>query len=220
MARSRSLNASPSIRLLLLLSLVTFSAQAATHVEASLSRLDGSYPWRRIAEGTPTLAYSTVTALGGLWIMLDSRHHNDAERTVGALSAVTGGIMFLDSLALTFGKSSGEHFLDHYREMPASGDGLFPSREAYAQAALARFSHTSRSSRLVRGALALANAAPYFYFYFSNSVRYRNAVFLGSGLVAIGLYRFLIPSPEERAASILIGASPVTPNSVALRWSF
>ena len=123
-----------------------------------------------MAEGAPTLLYGTLTALGGLWIMLDSRHHNDGERTVGALAAVTGGVLFLDSLALVSGKSSGEHFLQHYREMPATGDGLFPSRQAYADASLARFARTSRSGRLVRGALNLTNAAPYFYFYFTRAV--------------------------------------------------
>lgn len=209
-----------AFRLLLWLSLASVTARGATHVEAALSRLDGSYPWRRIAEGAPTLAYGAVTGFGGLWIMLDSRHHNDTERTIGAVAAVTGGAMFLDSLASSFGKSSGEHFLDHYREMGTNGDGLFATKDAYADAALARFAETSRSSRYVRGALALANAAPYFYFYFSNSVRYRNAAFLGGGLVAIALYRFFIPSPEEGAASILIGSSPATPASFALRWGF
>ncbi len=209
-----------ALRLLLWLSLASITARGATHVEAALLRLDGSYPWRRVAEGVPTLAYGAVTGLGGLWIMLDSRHHNDTERTVGAVAGVTGAVMLLDSLAMSFGKSSGEHFIEHYREMGPNGDGLFSTKDAYADAALARFAETSRSSRYVRGALALVNAAPYFYFYFSNSLRYHNAVFLGGGLVAIALYRFLVPSPEEGAACILIGSSPATPTSLALRWSF
>lgn len=206
------------LRLALLLLLSAFSAHAATRAETSVAKLDGAYPWRRIAEGVPTIAYGAVTALGGLWIMLDSRHHNDNERTVGAVAALTGSVLFLDSLASSFGKSSGEHFLDHYREMAPSGDGLFPNKDAYADAALKRFAHTSRSSRLLRGALSLVNAAPYFYFYFENKTRYRNAQYLGAGLVAMALYRFLVPSPEEGAASVLIGSE--TPLGVTLAWRF
>ncbi len=203
-----------------LLLFLTLSAQGVSRLDTAVTRLDGSYPWRRIAEGVPTIAYGAVTALGGLWIMLDSSHHNNGERTVGAIASLTGAVLFFDSIASSFGKSSGEHLLDHYREMPANGDGLFASKDAYAEAALKRFADTGRSSRLVRGAVSLANAIPYFYFYFENKTRYRNAQYLGAGLVALALYRFFIPSPEENAASVLFGANSAAPLGVSVAWRF
>jgi hypothetical protein len=203
----------------LLLSLLSLRSFGASSIETAFGRLDSGYPWRRIAEGVPAVAFSSFTALGGFWIMLDSAHHDDTERTVGAIAAVTGSLMFLDSLSLLFGKSSGERAIAHYREMPATGDGLFPSKEAYAKAALPRFAETSRSSRWVRGGLTLVNAAPYFYYYFSNPGRYRNTQYMGSAMALLALYRILIPSPEEGAASLL-AAADVSPLGVALSWRF
>lgn len=206
-------------RSLILFCLITQSAFGATRVESAVSRIDGGYPWRRYVEGIPSLAYGATTALGGVWIMLDSRHHNNSERTVGALSAVLGGVFFLDSLAVTFGESSGEMMARHYRGMSPNGDGLYPNRDAYAEAAVRRFGDSSRTTRWIRGALTLANAAPYFYFYFSNQTRYRNAQYMGAGLAAIALYRLLWPSPEESAASVLVGAGESGFPTLALRWS-
>lgn len=190
-------------RALFFFCLIAASAKAE-RVETALGRIDGSYPWRRYAEGFPAAAYGAATGLGGLWIMLDTRHHNDTERTVGAIAAVTGGILLLDSLSVLFGKSSGERMAAHYREMDKNGDGLFANRDAYARAALVRFAESSRTDRWVRGVLTAVNAAPYFYFYFSNKARYGGALFLGSGLGLIALYRMFIPSAEESAAGLVL----------------
>ncbi len=173
-------------------------------LDLAYRQLDDAYPSSRAIGGTISIITGAAVGFGGFFLMIDTSRPTD-EGIVGAIGMCAGIATGVDGIVRAFGRSSAEALIPHYEHFPAGKPaeyGGLKDKAQYGEEQLSLMMSESRTSRWLRAGLDLVAAGSYFYLYTKkDGGKWAYQYLLGPAIAsaAIGVYRILRGSPEERA---------------------
>jgi hypothetical protein len=174
------------------------------NLDTAFRGLAASYPGTAILGGSISMVSGAFTGFGGFILSLDGSRPGD-EQATGGVAMVTGAVTGVDGLVRFFGKPTATTLSEHYFNFPAGKPaqyGGLQTKLQYGEATLKELASDGKAARILRGVTDLVSAGCYLYLYGKAPTgNYNGFEFPAAALAAIGLYRILKMSPEERAWS-------------------
>lgn len=186
--------------LLGLLLILAFPAHAKTPLDAAFDQYAEENTRARVLGGGLSLAMGALSGFGGFLIFANPKYPGD-EQVAGLGLMAAGAITGSEGFIRMFSESALSYRMKNYRETkPGEAPPIGKSRQEYGERAIEEEASDAKRDRRLRGVLDIASAAGGLYLALKpNRTLWRDLLYPSIGYAAVGLYRWIFSSPEERA---------------------
>ena len=150
-----------------------------------------AYPFRRQVGGSFSLFFGGLAATRGTLLITDSNSRTD-ETIAGYFLIGMGLTRAIDGTSRLLHPSSGEQAAEAFANIENPDTEVWVTR-------LRESRNIERVKRQVRASMLLSVGLTYLYLYQRDTRRHSSLIYSGIALSALGTFRLLRPTPEEKA---------------------